>query len=1344
MKKFSVIAVFGLLNLLTTGLLAYSGGDGTAENPYQIANLADLMALRDVNVSSDDHFILTDDIDIHPDILKANGYGDNPDGSFNRAFYEGEFNGTLEGDGHIISNLTIISDGEACFIHEVNGSVFRVGLADINFSGNMDESAPFVYANQGIIEQCFCTGQIDSTGYGNCSFAWGIGPNAQIKNCYSTVDILHDAIGFCDLNSGKMLNCYYSGNTSGNAFGYDHYNDTIENCIWNCELAPNFPFSESNYPYNFSNLRALTSHQFYNPHNFIDIGWDFITSESYGAGAWVAIDGQMPQLAAFHYCRIPDVIGCDLPETCDLIEQAGLTVGSIHHVNSLFGMFNTAIGLSYSIGGHCPPGQPVDIYISIGNNGDGSNEMPFPIACQMDLELIGMMPAIFDRNFIMTADIVFDADKIFCGAIITDETPGQQYNSYEEQGFTGHFNGNGHVIRNMQIDTGKIVDYENPRQQYSNIGLFGKSTGMIENLGIENAHIKLNYQSQESYFYANAVIAGLLCSNNAGTIKQCYTTGKIELMDAIYYNNYRYSIAGLCGFSLAIDYTPQISDCYSVCNIIDTSDSSNDNRIAGFVAASSSQIEHCYSWGTTSSYNAQRAAFCLDNYGEINDCHFGYHSGNDNGIAFPITPQALTTFSENTNWIITNGYLPRPNQHVNNQAPKIPFYGAGTAENPFIIDSVEALTYAGKCPGLWENNFMLTSDIDLGSWYFDRAVIAPDTALHESDFQGTPFSGCFDGNGHAINNLTFNIIFRNDFEKHYSHLALFGGIVNSGVVKNIAMSNNSYNIKLENTAPPQHIAGICGQNAGTIQNCFVKMNMYIDYYIDGGDSGINPKYLAAICGENSGTIANCYASTFIDCSLPEWENTAGSICGKNTGTVNGCKSCAYGNYHDEIMLTLSEMQDPASFPGWDTEIWQLDPGYGPKLKNQNDHGIHIPLDGRGTQQEPFLINDIDCLFAFRTEKLLWNRCFRLTSDIDLAGHTFQKAFIASGLFMYGNTNTAYPFAGKFDGDGHIIDNFTINLDDNKSVSHSYFEPLGFFGIINFCQYDFNITNFGLTNINYIYNGKNYEIIGGLCAISGNPPNAGNAGEIIIRNCYVTGTITINSPTCFVGAFCHTINENIIENCFSNVTIDINSKDGFAAGFARYTGGIYRNSIQNCYASGTINAVSPGITIAGFISHNTKTIENCYAAVELNVPPENENAHGFCPPDSGTVLQCAWDSDVAGVATASAGMALTTAELQDSTSFTGSDWDFGSDDGTPPVWKFRSDKPAYPLLAWQFPAGDINDNMKVELGDFAALSQEWLGDSSILPQCDLNGDELIDINDMAILCQNWLANGIFVQ
>jgi rhodanese-related sulfurtransferase len=84
--------------------------------------------------------------------------------------------------------------------------------------------------------------------------------------------------------------------------------------------------------------------------------------------------------------------------------------------------------------------------------------------------------------------------------------------------------------------------------------------------------------------------------------------------------------------------------------------------------------------------------------------------------------------------------------------------GAGTADDPYQIATAADLIALGETPEDYDKHFVLTADIDLdpnlpGRKVFDRAVIAPDTNNVADNFQGTAFTGVFDGNGHTILHL---------------------------------------------------------------------------------------------------------------------------------------------------------------------------------------------------------------------------------------------------------------------------------------------------------------------------------------------------------------------------------------------------------------------------------------------------------------------------------------------------------------------------------------------------------------------------------------------------------------
>ncbi|MFC4306041.1 fibronectin type III domain-containing protein, partial [Cohnella boryungensis] len=195
MKK---IAVWALAILLISSLSGFQssyvhaaphvfpGGDGSVNDPYQVASAEDLDAIRNYLTS---HFKLTADIDL-TDYLSASGSGHNggkgwaPIGSTSEPFQ-----GTLDGDGHIISNLYIDRGTEnnvGLFANTYGYAVLKnIGIQNASVKGNIVVGA-LTGRNNGVISNAFSTGVVSGT--------YNIGGLAGnndlvIKNSFSTATV---------------------------------------------------------------------------------------------------------------------------------------------------------------------------------------------------------------------------------------------------------------------------------------------------------------------------------------------------------------------------------------------------------------------------------------------------------------------------------------------------------------------------------------------------------------------------------------------------------------------------------------------------------------------------------------------------------------------------------------------------------------------------------------------------------------------------------------------------------------------------------------------------------------------------------------------------------------------------------------------------------------------------------------------------------------------------------------------------------------------------------------------------------------------------------------------------
>ena len=93
---------------------------------------------------------------------------------------------------------------------------------------------------------------------------------------------------------------------------------------------------------------------------------------------------------------------------------------------------------------------------------------------------------------------------------------------------------------------------------------------------------------------------------------------------------------------------------------------------------------------------------------------------------------------------------------------------------------------------------------------------------------------------------------------------LFG--YNSGTIKNVGVSESFI-------SGNDNVGGVCGNNEGTISNCYNTGTVSGGYDVGG------------VCGFNEGTISNCYNSGYISGGL-----TVGGVCGLNStyGTIYSC------------------------------------------------------------------------------------------------------------------------------------------------------------------------------------------------------------------------------------------------------------------------------------------------------------------------------------------------------------------------------------------------------------------------------------------------------------------------
>ena len=197
------------LAIVATAQAQYSGGSGTAEDPYQIATAADLIALGETPDDYDKHFILTADIDLDPNLPGRKVF----DGPVIGVDENNYFTGAFDGNGHTISNLTITGWLYVGLfgLSDFGAKISNLGLEEVEINGSGPEVGSLVGRNEGAVINCYSTGAVSGEG----DVGGLVGENrGTIVTSYSAAAVsgVDNVGGLVGLNyGGRVSQCYSSG-----------------------------------------------------------------------------------------------------------------------------------------------------------------------------------------------------------------------------------------------------------------------------------------------------------------------------------------------------------------------------------------------------------------------------------------------------------------------------------------------------------------------------------------------------------------------------------------------------------------------------------------------------------------------------------------------------------------------------------------------------------------------------------------------------------------------------------------------------------------------------------------------------------------------------------------------------------------------------------------------------------------------------------------------------------------------------------------------------------------------------------------------------------------------------
>ncbi len=301
--------------------------------------------------------------------------------------------------------------------------------------------------------------------------------------------------------------------------------------------------------------------------------------------------------------------------------------------------------------------------------------------------------------------------------------------------------------------------------------------------------------------------------------------------------------------------------------------------------------------------------------------------------------------------------------------------------------------------------------------------------------------------------------------------------------------------------------------------------------------------------------------------------------------------------------------------------------------------------GQGVAGDPYLIASAQDLIELGDTPADYDKYFLQVADIDLSGHTFDRAVIAGENGASEGTFEGVPFTGVFVGNHHVIRNLHI-------VGQEF---LGLFGYLTSRAV---VRDVEMEDVS-IQGSGNW--VGGLLGYN-------HHGSI--WNCCCTGAVTGGG---YVGGMVGGNYAGSVSNCCSTARVT-----GSGNAIGGLAGGNSEASISNSYSLGSVTGSN---YVGGLLGYNYGSVSNSYSTGVVSGTGALTGGLVGSSLFSRGVINCFWDTETSGQGSSARGTGLTTAQMQNASTFSGSGWDFAHEtgNGCAGVWRM-ADGGGYPILA----------------------------------------------------------------
>lgn len=538
--------------------------------------------------------------------------------------------------------------------------------------------------------------------------------------------------------------------------------------------------------------------------------------------------------------------------------------------------------------------------------------------------------------------------------------------------------------------------------------------------------------------------------------------------------------------------------------------------------------------------------------------------------------------------------------------------GSGSEQDPYLISSLNHLTWISENPDSWNKNFLQTADIDASAtsdWTDGKGW----NSIGTGELSG--FTGVYDGGGHHIDHLFLN--------REESGQGLFGYITDGAIIRNLGIreadihggewyvgalvgySAASYIDACFTTGSVRgtktNVGGLAGRlhhkdgQGSTLSNSYSTCDVYGVSHV-GGLVGVNaPEGCRVYHCYSTGRVTGeeRYVNPLVGRDFTSSQTPVSNYWNLETAGLDR-DSHASGK-------TTRQMQFFGTFLKWDfkgeerngTEnIWNIGNernGGLPYLSWQypDDPGITAEFEGgSGTEEDPFLINTAKQLALINFQYLSSHDSepeefhFKLIRDINLDAKPFNEG---EGWEPIGTTlvphflplENALYFRGVFDGDNHVVRGLFI--DRLKSYQ-------GLFGLV----YKAEIKNLGVWEAN-VTGGTRY--LGVL---------AGQITDSQINDCFTTGSVQgagdifFSFNGTYSGGLAGNVNEgSVITNSYSRANVSGSSQCGGLAG------NVAESTVAESFSTGTVTSLGASGGLVGTL-HGGAVVRNSYSHSEVVV------------------------------------------------------------------------------------------------------------------------------------------------